>query len=265
MIKINRVIGSITPISAGFTPFFSRFWAPAYNFFLGPTFIYIYIYVLFFTTPIYNWQGDHLCIWVRSQIHQPVVMTIVWSHIPEKNMSNLQSMQPFQLLYSLHICISIIIYYIRLYLYVILLLSVWSVCIQMMCVYKYSWWFQPFEKYWSKWEHSPNRGEDEKNETTTHIYIYTLLFPFVQFWSNYICNRSTEHHRQPTTAKCNSYIYQHLQRGAKWFLNGVKSPSLRVSMAPLWRSRYTLKFREKKCHWIRYCWWKKSQTTTWDT
>lgn len=52
---INGVIGIITPISAGFTPFFSRFWAPAYNFFWGPP-------IFFFITPIYNWQGDHLCI-----------------------------------------------------------------------------------------------------------------------------------------------------------------------------------------------------------
>ena len=30
---------------------------------------------------------------------------------------------------------------------------------------------------------------------------------------------------------------QHLQRGAKWFLEGIKSPSLSVYLAPLWRSR----------------------------
>ena len=33
-------------------------------------------------------------------------------------------------------------------------------------------------------------------------------------------------------------IYQHLQRGAKWFLKGVNLSSLRVQLAPLWRSRY---------------------------
>ena len=41
--------------------------------------------------------------------------------------------------------------------------------------------------------------------------------------------------------------YQHLQRGAKCFLKGINSPPLRVSLAPLWRSRYVISsFREKK-------------------
>ena len=29
----------------------------------------------------------------------------------------------------------------------------------------------PFEKYQSNWESSPNRGENKKNETTTQIYM----------------------------------------------------------------------------------------------
>lgn len=33
-------------------------------------------------------------------------------------------------------------------------------------------------------------------------------------------------------------MYQHLERGAKWFLKGINSLSLRVQLAPFWRSRY---------------------------